>query len=34
MFGHERFEANQISIKFLKVAIYLADSIATGYSVV
>jgi hypothetical protein len=25
MFGHERFEAYQISIKFLKVAIYLAD---------
>ncbi len=25
MFGHERFEAYQTSIKFLKVAIYLAD---------
>jgi four helix bundle protein len=34
MFGHERFEAYQISIKFLKVAIYLADSAPTGYSVV
>jgi hypothetical protein len=34
MFGHERFEAYQISIKFLKVGIFLADSIPTGYSVV
>jgi hypothetical protein len=34
MFGHERFEAYQISIKFLKVAINLADSIPTGYSMV
>ena len=34
MFGHERFEAYQISIKFLKVAISLADSIPPGYSMV
>ena len=34
MFGHERFEAYQISIKFLKVAINLADSIPTSYSMV
>ena len=34
MFGHERFEAYQISIKFLKLARYLADSIPTGFSVV
>jgi four helix bundle protein len=34
MFGHERVEAYQISIKLLRVAIYLADSTPTGYSVV
>jgi four helix bundle protein len=34
MFGHERFETYQISIKFLKVAINLADTIPTGYSMV
>jgi four helix bundle protein len=34
MFGHECFEAYQISTKFLKVAIYLADSTPTGYSMV
>jgi hypothetical protein len=34
MFGHERFEAYQISIKFLRVAVYLADCIPIGYSMV
>jgi four helix bundle protein len=34
MFGHERFEAYQISIEFLRVALCLADNIPTGYSMV
>ena len=34
MFGHERFEAYQISIKFLKLALSLADNIPSGYCMV
>ena len=34
MFGHERFEAYQISIRFLKIALHLVESMPEGYSVV
>ena len=34
MFEHERFEAYQILIKFLKLVLSLADSIPSGYSIV
>ena len=34
MFGHERFEAYQISIRFLKIALQLVESMPAGYSVV
>lgn len=34
MFGHERFEPYQISIKFLRLALSLADSIPSGYSMI
>ncbi len=32
MFGHERFEAYQISIRFLKSALFLADTLPSGYA--
>ena len=34
MLGHERFEAYQISIRFIKSALTLADTIPAGYSMI
>ena len=34
MFGHERFEAYQLSIQFLRIALELAEKIPTGYCAV
>ena len=34
MFGHERFEAYQIAIQFLRIALELVESVPPGYSVV
>ena len=34
MFGHQRFEAYQISIRSLKSALYLADTLPSGYSMI
>ena len=34
MFGHERFEAYQLSIRFLKIALPLVENMPHGYAMV